>query len=159
MAGRPTKYKPEYDQQAYELCLLGMDDNELASALMVDVSTINNWKNSHPLFFESIRNGKEIADAKVAASLYEKACGYTHDEEKIFCHDGAPVRVQTKKHYAPDTRAAELWLRNRQGKKWNRAQDKVELSGDKDKPVAVDVNMSAEDLAEAYDALVKRSKE
>jgi hypothetical protein len=28
--GRPTKYKEEYNEQAYKLCLLGATDKELA---------------------------------------------------------------------------------------------------------------------------------
>ena len=58
MAGRPTNYKKEYDEQAYKLCLLGATDKEMADFFNVKEQTINNWKKNHPSFFESIKRGK-----------------------------------------------------------------------------------------------------
>jgi len=111
--GRPTKYKKEYDDQAYRLTLLGAVDSELASFFKVEEQTINNWKIKHPNFFESINNGKDIANANVATSMYQKSIGYSHKEDKVFLHNGKPVIVETTKHYAPDTMAGSLFLRNR----------------------------------------------
>ena len=54
----------------------------------------------------------------MAESLYRRGIGYTHDEEKIFQHKGRIIRVNTTKHYPPDTQAASLWLRNRQPTLW-----------------------------------------
>jgi hypothetical protein len=64
-----------------------------------------------------------VADSQVAEKLFQRGMGYTHDEEKIFLYEGQPVRVQTKKHYPPDTQAASLWLRNRQPDKWRDRTD------------------------------------
>jgi hypothetical protein len=36
--------------------------------------------------------------------------------------DGVIVRAETIEHYAPDTRAAELWLMNRQSAEWRPPQ-------------------------------------
>lgn len=134
--GRPTKYKPEYADKVYKLCLLGLTDNGLAAALDVDVATVNNWKKEHPEFFESIKKGKEIADAHIADKLYNRASGYSHAEDKIFVHDGQPVIVPTIKHYPPDTAAAIFWLKNRQPQLW---RDKVEteISGPNGQPLQV----------------------
>jgi len=68
--GRPTKYKEEYAEQAYKLCLLGHIDDELADFFEVDVSTIHRWKLEHEEFRDSIKKGKEIADGNVVQSLY-----------------------------------------------------------------------------------------
>lgn len=111
--GAPTRYKKEYDEQAYKLCLLGAVDSELADFFYVTEQTINNWKEAHPKFFESIKNGKDIANANVAASMYQKAVGYSHPEDKIFNNNGEPMVVATTKHYPPDTQAGSLFLRNR----------------------------------------------
>ena len=89
-AGQPTKYDSKYAEQAYKLCLLGHTDKELADFFEVDESTINNWKNAHPEFFESIKAGKEVADAEIAVSLYHRAKGYSHPEDKIFNDNGEP---------------------------------------------------------------------
>ena len=40
-SGRPTKYKEEYAEQAYKLCLLGAKDKEMADFFQVSLSTLN----------------------------------------------------------------------------------------------------------------------
>jgi hypothetical protein len=115
------------------LCLLNFDDKRLAKSFDVSEVTINAWKKKHPKFLKSIKEGKEKADAKVAASLFERATGYSHPEDKIFAHTVSDkefndkgkmtnitqhveiTTVPTTKHYPPDTAAAFIWLKNRQG--------------------------------------------
>lgn len=129
-AGRPPKYKDEYAEQARKLCLLGATDAELADFFGVTENTIPNWKKAHPEFLGAINEGKAVADANVAERLYERALGYEHAEEKIFQHNGVPVRVDTIKHYPPDTQAASLWLRNRQPDKWRDKTDHEHTGAD-----------------------------
>jgi len=129
--GRPTSYRPEYDEQAYKLCLLGATDGELADFFGVSEQTVNAWKVAQPSFLESTGAGKMAADASVAERLYKRALGYSHEAVKIFMPAGAnePVYAPYTEHYAPDTAAASLWLRNRQPKKWRDKQE-VALSGE-----------------------------
>lgn len=127
--GRPTKYKKEYDEQAYKLALLGATDKEIGDFFNVEEATINNWKKSHPDFFVSIKKGKNIADAEVANKLYHRALGYEHEEDKIFNDNGKALIVPTTKHYPPETAAAIFWLKNRQPKKWRDKQE-LEHSGE-----------------------------
>ncbi len=127
--GRPTDYKEEYAELAYKLCLLGATDVQLAEFLEISEKTIYNWKNKHPEFLQALKDGKEIADANVAQSLYQRAIGYEHPEDKIFNHGGKPLIVPTTKHYPPDTGACMSWLKNRQGDKWRDKQD-IELGGE-----------------------------
>ena len=123
---RPSKYKEEYTEQAYKLCLLGATDKDLADFFGTSEQTINSWKKNQPEFLESIKKGKKIADANVAESLYKRACGYSHPEDKIFNDNGTPLVVPTIKHYPPDTGAAFIWLKNRAG--WRDKQD-IEHTG------------------------------
>ncbi len=123
MAGRPTNYKKEYDEQAYKLCLLGATDKEMADFFNVKEQTINNWKKDHPVFFESIKRGKIIADANVAERLYTRATGYEQKTDKIFQFQGEPVIVPTIEHIPPDTGAAIFWLKNRKKDQWRDKQD------------------------------------
>lgn len=118
MAGRPTSYKPEYNQQAYKLCLLGHTDAELAAFFEVAESTINLWKLEHPEFSESIKKGKDNADADVAEKLYHRATGYSHPDVDIKMYEGQIIETPLVKHYPPDTAAAIIWLKNRQKAKW-----------------------------------------
>lgn len=120
--GRPTKYKPEYNDQAYKLCLLGHTDEELASFFEVDVSTINNWKIDYPDFFESIKKGKEISDGEVVQALYKSALGYSHPDVDIKVIDGRIVETELTKHHPPNPTSMIFWLKNRQSKKWRDKQ-------------------------------------
>jgi len=51
---------------------------------MVAESTFHNWKLRHKGFSESVTRGKIEADGVIAQSLYHRAVGYTHKEEKVF---------------------------------------------------------------------------
>lgn len=129
--GQPTKYKKEYDEQARKLCLLGATDASLADFFNVTETTINNWKNANESFFESIKQGKMIADATVAESLFKRANGYSHPEEKVFNGNDGITTYNTTKHYAPDPTAMIFWLKNRQPAMWREKQEvKVELNND-----------------------------
>jgi len=123
MAGRPTDYRDDYVDQAYKLCLLGATDAQMADIFGVSEQTLNTWKKAHPEFLESITRGKVLADAEIAHSLYHRAKGYSHPEDKIFNDEGSAMIVPTVKHYPPDTQAASLWLRNRRPADW---RDKIE---------------------------------
>lgn len=129
--GRPTKYKPEYAEQAYKLCLLGATDKEMADFFGVNEDTVHEWKKVHAEFSESTTRGKQAADAEVAERLFKRALGYSHEAVKIFMPSGAekPVYAAYTEHYPPDTQAASLWLRNRQPGKWRDKRD-VEATGD-----------------------------
>jgi len=96
--GRPTKYNVEMNEQATKLCLLGAKDSELATFFNVSESTINKWKLDHPKFSESLRLGKDDADAEVAQSLYKTAL-------------------------AGNTTAQIFWLKNRRSSEWRDKQE------------------------------------
>ena len=132
--GRPSSFKLEYAEQARKLCLLGATDGELADFFGVVESTINLWKLEHPEFSESLRAGKEIADADVAEKLLNRAMGYSHAEDDIRVVNGQIVITPTIKHYPPDTPAAIHWLNNRQKSKWRSKVDS-EVSGPDGGPI------------------------
>ena len=116
--GRPTDYKDEYAEQAYNYCLLGATDEQLALFFDVSEQTINNWKKKHQVFSLALKRGKDQADAIIAQSLFHRAKGYSHPEDKIFNDQGIALVVPTTKHYPPDTTAAIFWLKNRRPDKW-----------------------------------------
>ena len=112
-AGQPTKLTPKMKKQIKFLAEKGFTDKEMANAVGVTEQTINNWKKQQPKFFESLKDWKKEADRNVERSLYERACGYEHPEDKIFNANGEPLVVPTTKHYPPDTSAMIFWLKNR----------------------------------------------
>ncbi len=101
---RPTAYRKEYSEKARKISLLGATDKDLANILGVCETTINQWKISHKEFSKALKDGKGIADAEVASSLYQKAL------------DG-------------DTTAMIFWLKNRNKTHWRDKHD-VEHSGE-----------------------------
>jgi hypothetical protein len=96
--GRPSKYKPEYCEQAYKFCLLGCTDVELSDFFGITERTLNRWKHDHSEFCQSLKDGKENADNEVAQSLYNKAVG-------------------------GDTTAMIFWLKNRRKAQWRDKQE------------------------------------
>lgn len=125
MAGQPTKYKDEYAEQAYKLCLLGHTDADLAIFFEVCEATINNWKIEHPEFLESLKKGKDIADADISESLYKRAKGFEKEAVKIFNNQGEELIVPFIEYYPPDPTSMIFWLKNRQRKKWSDRVDSV----------------------------------
>ena len=56
--GRPSHYKPEFAEQAFELCLAGATNRDLAETFEVGHSTIDNWLHKHPEFAQAVRRGR-----------------------------------------------------------------------------------------------------
>lgn len=134
--GRPSKFDTLDLRKVKTLAERGWTDAEMAAFFDVHVDTWHEWKKAHPEFSDSLKNWKAEADAKVERSLYERAIGYEHPEDKIFNHEGVPLVVPTVKHYPPDTTAAIFWLKNRQPGEW---RDKVdhEHSGPNGGPIEI----------------------
>lgn len=142
--GAPTLYKPEYDKQAYKLCLLGATDKDLGDFFEVDERTINNWKKAHPSFFQSIKSGKVEADAIVSESLFKSAKGHalkeityerTDADMDTDSEDGTDTMFEVwkkkvvVKEIAPNPTSAIFWLKNRQPDKWRDKQE-LKVEGD-----------------------------
>lgn len=162
--GAPTKYKNDYADQAYRLCLLGFTDKELAAYFDVEEQTINNWKKEHEDFAASVKKGKDIADGDIAESFYKRAKGYDYEEvtfekidskvnleitsSKAIVKDAYKKKVVTK-HLPPDASAALNWLKNRQKEKW---RDKQVIETDFD-------NLTDEQLDRIIEMLKKSAKD
>lgn len=134
--GRPSKYKPEFPEQAAKLCALGATDRDIADFFKVSEQTINRWKSDYPEFCESLKLAKEAADQRVEQSLYRRALGYSHDSVHVSNYQGAVTLTPIVEHYAPDTTACIFWLKNRKPAEW---RDRVEqaLTGKDGGPIVI----------------------
>jgi transcriptional regulator with XRE-family HTH domain len=103
MAGRPTSYRSEYDEQATRLCKLGATVEELAEAFNVAVSTVSKWIKEIPSFSEAVKAGRIDADARVAEALYAQAL------------EG-------------NVTAAIFWLKNRRRNEWRERHEVVNMT-------------------------------
>lgn len=131
-----STYNAKYhDRWAWSLALKGATDEEIAAAFGISVRTLHRWKKEHESFAEALGPGKDVADAQVKHSLFQRAVGYeAKDVEQIITTDpvtGAQRLEKTRvvtKHIAPDTMACMYWLNNRSKGEFSQKQE-VSLSG------------------------------
>ena len=116
----PARYSPALVEIARTLAGRGALDRDLAAAFGVHLKTIHDWKLRHPDFAEAVRLGKEAADDAVEHALFRKATGYSFESERVFCRNGAIVRVPVTEHVAPSDRAAIFWLTARMPERWGK---------------------------------------
>ena len=135
--GCPPTYHPEMDIVAYRMTLLGATNKDLCELFGVHEGTILGWRARYPSFDRAVREGKGIADSKVGESLFQRATGYSHPEEKVFLYQGQVIKVETTKHYPPDPTSMVFWLKNRRPDLWREkpeeptsVDDLVEAVGD-----------------------------
>lgn len=129
MAGRPTKFKPEYVEIGRRLCENNaFTDAELAAAFGVTLSTLHLWKLKHPEFSDALRMGKAPANERVVKSLYDRAMGYSCVETDIRVVDGKIVKTEIVKHYPPDPTSMIFLLKNRMPAEFKDKRE-TEISG------------------------------
>lgn len=121
--GRPTVFNDALCEKMIQLYEKGKTDQQVADIIGVSRKTINNWKGKHPDFVYALREMKQVADSFVEASLFSRAVGFSHEEQKVFQYEGQIVTHETVKQYPPDVTAAIFWLKNRQPDRW---RDKTE---------------------------------
>jgi hypothetical protein len=154
--GPKSKFNDKVRETFLRLIKEGKTEDEIASIVGVCRRTLNNWKGEHPELLYAVREARMAADELVEISLYRRALGYSHPEEKIIqTRDGGIDHAVITKHYPPDTTAAMFWLRNRQPKRW-----KEKTEGD----VTVNNNVSTgsltdEQLDAKIAAMLKKAKE
>lgn len=128
--GRRITYKPEYADQVFKYALLSLTDKEMAPLFGVSEVTLNGWKKRYPEFFKSMLKGKEIADAEVTHSLYERSVGYKYQKavpikvKEVTYKDGKRLkeveRVEVtiiEEVVPPDSQSMRYWLNNRRRKR------------------------------------------
>lgn len=133
-----SKFRDWHVRTVFYFALLGMTNEQMATALGISFSTFQAWLTRHITFREAVREGKEQADAKVVYSLYQAAVGYTHPSEQILTnriktydpisgkligeHTEA-LRVPITKQYPPNVKAGIHWLGARQPTQWSQRKE------------------------------------
>ena len=98
--------------RAESVAAMGGTNEQIAAALGVSEGTLFNCRKRDAKLDEAIARGKDKADLKVVAALYEKATGY-HTTDK----SGKTVWA------AGDTTAMIFWLKNRRPNEWKDRKD------------------------------------
>lgn len=130
--GQPTLYKDDFPRQAFVLAMVGLTDKQMAQFFDVHVDTIDRWKRKYPEFSHALKEGKLVADAKVADALYNRALGYEVEEKTRM--QGTDANGQeydytktVKKHIPGDVKAMTFWLMNRMPEVWASAKRREQL--------------------------------
>ena len=147
--GRPSKFPTVDKEQIKKLVMRGFTDKEIADFFNINQDTFYEWKKKYPIFSEALKDWKDDADKKVEAALYQRATGYEHDSEEIFCFQGDIIRAEVKKKYAPSEVACIFWLKNRHPVKW------------RDKPIEIldeDLKETQLDFKNASDPQIEQSR-
>ena len=141
--GRPTKFNELIHAKIVELAEGGMTEYEIAERVGVSERTIQYWKQRHFDFLHSLKDAKDIADQMVEASLFQRACGYTHPAEKHFLGKGIDgesevITHEYVEHYPPSEVAAIFWLKNRQPERWRDKPEAEKTPGNDDAEVVIE---------------------
>jgi transposase-like protein len=138
-AGRPIeniyeKWIKGKEEFILAACRDGATVEDLCRLIGCGKVTFHKIKKEFFEFNELLKEGRTVADYKVEAALFKRACGFEYEEEvkevKMDANGSAEQVIsvkKTKKIVPPDTGAAMAWLKNRMPEKW---RDKHEIQGD-----------------------------
>lgn len=149
-----VEYKPEFDEQATGVALLGKSYSEIAEFFGISPTKLVKWMDEYPSFAMAVKRGMDQADMPVVIALRKRAVGFTQEtpgpyligrdgEPVIDPITGMPMRQLIVQYFPPDTAAASKWLGSRQRKVW----------GDVSKVESVNTTIQAQSVQEARKAL------
>ncbi len=146
LTGRPTKYSVDLFPRIELAVKLGATDKEVAALIDVNEDTLHEWKKKHVEFSEFLKECKTITDSDMEHSLRKRAMGCTTTEKKVIRRfdrekDSMELYEESEivKEHAPDTKAIERWLFNRNPDRWKNKLEQ-EISGKDGKPLAIILN-------------------
>jgi len=124
-SGRPVVYTPAVGKKVRDMLLAMFPITKIAEIIGVHRDTLYAWRKEYTEFSDMWEFGENGIDTKVVRSLSKRAAGFRVKVEKPFKikdeKTGADKIINHKylEYHPPDTRAAEIWLRNRGNVKKN----------------------------------------
>ena len=112
------------EQVVYQMALLGATNAQIAAALDVGIDRFRRMLGKQPALKELLKQGRLVADGRVARTLYRKATGYTYVEDVAVTSrnrqtgEATTTVTPVRKRALPDITAIIFWLCNRQSEKW-----------------------------------------
>ena len=115
----------------------GLSDQQIAKNIGISRSTLNEWRKKYPDISDTLKKGKEVADAEVENALYLKCIGHKVQLKKTFKvkkieYNDAGRKIKEEEHLEtgedevyipPDTKAIIFWLTNRMREDWKERQN------------------------------------
>jgi hypothetical protein len=156
--GRPTVYTTQIGKKVRDMLMAMFSVDKIAGILEVSKDTLYEWKKTIPEFSDFWEYGVNGVDHAIVRSLSKRAAGFKKRVEKpIKTKDeqGFEKIVNHKyvEYHPPDTRAIEMWLRNRSNlkKDWSNLPPE-----DQPPPPQPTVNINQIDLSKLDDATIKK---
>ena len=115
----------------------GLSDQQIAKNIGISRSTLNEWRKKYPDISDTLKKGKEVADAEVENALYQKCIGHKVQLKKTFKvkkieYNDAGKKIKEEEnletgedevYIPPDTKAIIFWLTNRMREDWKERQN------------------------------------
>ena len=120
-----ASYHEEIAPIANQLALLGLKDKEIAETFGVSKKCFLIWQETYPELCEVLNDARNLADARVAQALYQRAVGYDYTEDRTFIdrESGRMETIEVKKHCMADVPAAKAWLSSRRPEQWRESKN------------------------------------
>lgn len=125
--GRPSLFDERFVRIAHKLALVGCTAKEMADAFGIGERTLRDWRKMYRDFDQAIRTGGVLADAEVAHSMFKRACGFEHEQQKTMNGPDGPQVVKYMEYYPPDPYIGMRWLATRQPA-WRELKDAAKLT-------------------------------
>lgn len=113
-------YTDEVLPKLEKYCSQGLNNKEIAQALMIGEKTFYDWRGRYPQFRLALAKYRGVADIFVENALYANCVGFEYTEEMAVAGVG---RVKVKKFQTGDTKAQIFYLKNRMPERY---KDKIE---------------------------------
>lgn len=144
-AGPKEKLTKDLKSWILYLCKEGKTNEEIASIVNINASTLYAWQKKYPELKESIKEAKKSTDDLVEEALLDCALGYDYEEEKLLTvSDGGKMGSHVERHSITmhrhkDPRAIMFWLKNRRPDSWRDLKAvEAEVSGKDGGPISVE---------------------
>lgn len=127
--GRPSVLTEFVKEKIVQLVLEKKTNAQICEIIGINPKTLGEWQKRDQELRITIKEAKARVDTIVEDTLIHRALGYSHPEEKIMVINDQIVRVETTKHYPPDTASMIFWLKNRQPEKWREKTEIEHIGG------------------------------
>ena len=97
-----TEYRSEYADIACRLAAAYFNEQDIAYALGVSLSTIHNWKHKYPGFKAACEDGRREQKKRLVARAMKQAMGYTFTEynnKQILDCDGSVLKTEVSEFH------------------------------------------------------------
>jgi len=160
----PGKYREWFPDLVRWMARSGLTSLEVARELKISKQTLYVWRAKYPDLADAMDDGRDLADARVEDSLFQRARGISWEEKTFESQWNSATekfemgctKVVTK-FTPPDTGAGCFWLKNRRPDQW-RDINRFEHTGKEGEPIKHEHDFSHLSDAELEAEIVREAQ-